>query len=340
MTPAAAWLLFAQGARADTGLENKKSERGKSGMHQSDSLRRLALTVVAAIGGLAAAPPALAQPVFPATDVSERPSIVKTAAIPYATVDGETLALDLYMPANANEPPLMVYVHGGAWRFGSRDSVSPIDLVERGYAIASVSFRLTPVAPLPAQVHDIKGAIRFLRAHADDYGFDADRIGITGVSSGGHLAALVGLTNRSAPHEGEVGGNTDVSSAVQAVVSYFGASNLTTILAQSTPRGIEVREPSLELLLGGSVEEKVDLARFGSPVFQVDRNDPPILLLHGDQDPQMPINQSHELHGVAKEFGLTVNFEVVHGAGHGGAGFFDAERTAIVADFLDAAFAR
>jgi acetyl esterase/lipase len=275
-----------------------------------------------------------AQPSFPATDVGERPSIEKTAAIPYATVDGETLALDLYMPVGVDNPPLVVYLHGGAWRFGSRDSVSVIDLVDHGFALASVSFRLTPVAPLPAQVHDIKGAIRFLRARAGEYGYDATRIGITGVSSGAHLAALVGLTNGSAPHEGEIGGNTSVSSDVHAVVSYFGASNLTTILGQSTPFGLNVREPAIELLLGGGVEEEVDLARFGSPVFQVDPRDPPLLLLHGDQDPQMPINQSHELHGVAKENGLTTHFEVIHGAGHGGEGFFDAERTELAARFL------
>ena len=282
---------------------------------------------------------ATAQPNFPGTDVSNRPSIAKTSEITYATVDGETLALDLYMPVSVENPPLVVYIHGGAWRFGSRDSVSPIDLVDHGFAIASISFRLTPIAPLPAQIHDIKGAIRFLRAHAANYGYDANRIGATGVSSGAHLAALVGLTNGSPAHEGEIGGNLEASSAVQAVVSYFGASNLTSILSQSTPRGLNVREPALDLLLGGSVEEQVDLARFGSPVFQIDANDPPLLLLHGDQDPQMPINQTHELHGVAKEHGLRVHFEVVHGAGHGGAAFFDADRTELVAEFLRAALA-
>jgi acetyl esterase/lipase len=292
----------------------------------------------AALLTLISAGTALAQPVFPATDVSERASIRRVDAITYASVGDQELMLDLYLPAAVETPPLIVYIHGGAWRFGSRDSVSPIDLVEQGFAIASVSFRQSPVAPLPAQVHDIKGAIRFLRAHAADYGYDTNRIGITGVSSGGHLAALVGLTNGSAAHEGDVGGNLGSSSDIQAVVSYFGASNLTSILAQSTPRGIEVREPALELLLGGTVEEKMDLARFGSPVFQVDAGDPPLLLLHGDQDPQMPINQAHELDGVAESFGLTVAFEVVHGAGHGGNAFFDAERTALVADFLRAAF--
>ena len=299
----------------------------------------IALPAAAALSGLVATTPAQSQPAFPATDVTNRPSIVRTDAIPYAVVDGQELMLDLYLPADVDSPPLLVYVHGGAWRFGSRDSVSPIDLVDRGYAIASVSFRLTPVAPLPAQVHDIKGAVRFLRANADRYGFDGDHIGITGVSSGGHLAALVGLTNGSREHEGDVGGNSGVSSDVQAIVSYFGASNLTTILAQSTPRGIEIREPALELLLGGAPADRAELARFGSPVFYVDAGDPPLLLLHGDQDPQMPINQAHELHGVAKQAGLTVTFEVVHGSGHGGNAFFDEARTRLVADFLAAAFA-
>ncbi|HUF73889.1 MAG TPA: alpha/beta hydrolase [Gammaproteobacteria bacterium] len=299
------------------------------------SKRLIAACLAAAM--FLAGPGPQAQPGFPATDVSERPSTGKTAAIPYATVGDETLALDLYMPAGVDNPPLVVYVHGGAWRFGSRDSVSVIDLVDHGFALASVSFRLTPVSPLPAQVHDIKAAIRFLRANAGEYGYDATRIGITGVSSGAHLAALVGLTNGSAPHEGEIGGNTVVSSDVHAIVSYFGASNLTTILGQSTPFGLNVREPAIELLLGGSVEDKVDLARFGSPVFQVDPRDPALLLLHGDQDPQMPINQSHELHGTAKENGLTTHFEVIHGAGHGGEAFFDAERTELAAEFLAAA---
>jgi acetyl esterase/lipase len=308
-------------------------------MLKTRSCTRILLAAACVLPGILTSGPACSQPVFPATDISSRTSIVRTGDIPYANVGGQELMLDLYLPADTVNPPLLVYVHGGAWRFGARDSVSPIDLVDRGIAIASVSFRLTPVAPLPAQVHDLKGAIRFLRANAEKYGYDAGRIGITGVSSGGHLAALVGLTNGSEPHEGDTGGHLDVSSDVQAIVSYFGASNLTTILAQSTPRGIEIREPALELLLGGTLEEKVDLARFGSPVFQVDADDPPLLLLHGDQDPQMPINQAHELHGVAKEFGLTVQFEVVHGAGHGGDGFFDAGRTELVANFLRAAFA-
>ena len=261
------------------------------------------------------------------------------SAITYATVDGTELALDLYRPAGIDEPPLLVWVHGGAWRFGSRDSVEVRELLGHGFAIASVSYRLTPVAPFPAQVHDLKAAVRFLRAHAEEFGFDGSRIAIGGPSAGAHLAALVAVTNGSAPHEGAVGEYLEESSDVQALVSYFAATNLTSILDQSTPFGLNVRTPALELLFGGPIEEHEDLAKLASPVMFVDAGDPPMYLLHGDQDPQMPINQTHELHGAAKDAGLTVVFDVVHGSGHGGPAFYTPERTAAVAAFLHAALA-
>ena len=254
---------------------------------------------------------------------------------PFATVDRQTLAFDLYLPKGVESPPLLVWVHGGGWMFGERAPVSTVRLVNAGYAMASVSYRLAGTAPYPAQIHDVKAAIRYLRANADRYGYDASRIGIVGVSAGAHLAQLAGVTNGSAEHEGDVGDFDDVSSDVAAIVSYFGASDLTTILDQSTPFGLNIRVPGLEKLFGGPVEEKQDLARSASPVFFVDAGDPPLLLLHGDRDPQMPINQSHEIDGAYEAAGLDVAFEVVHGAVHGGPQFFDDRRTALVVDFLD-----
>ena len=261
--------------------------------------------------------------------------INEIADIPFAEVDGQVLALDLYLPADVANPPLLVWVHGGGWSRGARKPVSTLAFVEDGYAMASVDYRLSGDAPFPAQVFDIKAAIRFLRAEAGAYGYDASRIAILGVSAGAHLAALAATTNGDPRLEGSVGDYLDQSSDVVAAVSYFGASDLTTILDQSTPFGLGIRVPGLEALLGGSIDERAELARLASPVFQVDAGDPPLLLLHGDQDPQMPINQSHELQGAYEALGLDVHFEVVHGAKHGGKQFFDAERTALVEAFLD-----
>jgi dipeptidyl aminopeptidase/acylaminoacyl peptidase len=123
-------------------------------------------------------------------------------------------------------------------------------------------------------------------------------------------------------------------------VSYYGASNLTTILSQSTPFGVNLRTPALERLLGAKPDAVPELAKLASPIFHVDAGDPPLLLFHGDQDPQMPINQSHELQGAYEQHGLKAAFEVVHGAVHGGPAFFEAKRLDRVVAFLKDALGR
>jgi acetyl esterase/lipase len=204
-----------------------------------------------------------------------------------------------------------------------------MEFVRNGFATASIDFRQSTQARFPAQVHDIKAAIRFLRARASTYGYRTDRIAIAGSSSGGHLVTLVGVTNGHVELEGSVGQHRDQSSSVQAILDCYGATNLTSILAQSTPFGLGVREPALQLLLGGlpdATEETRRLARLASPVIHVDVGDPPIYILHGDQDPQMPINQSHEIHGAYLKLGLDATLDVVHGSAHGGAAFMSGER--------------
>jgi acetyl esterase/lipase len=254
--------------------------------------------------------------------------------IQFAEVDNHRLLLDLYRPkAESDEKtPVVVWVHGGAWRAGDRSRVPVQSLTEHGFAVASVDYRLSPVARFPAQVHDIKAAIRYLRADAAQYGLDTKRFAIAGASAGGHLAALTGVSGSDL--EGEVGGHSDQSSAVTAIVSFYGASNLQTILSQSTPHGLSVRVPALHLLLGGQPEVQPALARQASPVAHVDGKSPPLLLIHGDQDPQMPINQAHELHGVYLQHERPVEFDVVYGAAHGGEAFYTPEKIERVAVFL------
>ncbi|QDU50165.1 alpha/beta hydrolase [Gimesia panareensis] len=261
-------------------------------------------------------------------------SIQRINDIQYATTDQQRLLLDLYLPEGVKQPPLLVWIHGGAWRAGSKANMPLTELVEHGFAVASVEYRLSPVARFPAQIHDIKAAIRFLRGSADKYGYNADKIGILGSSAGGHLVALMGVTNGNAQLEGDLGDFDQESSRIDAIVDYYGPTNFMTILPQSTPHGLSVRVPALQLLLGDRPENKPELAKLASPVFHVDDKDPPLLMIHGDQDPQVPINQSHELHGKYKQQGLDVTFEVIHGGAHGGPQFFDAKRMQLVEAFL------
>jgi acetyl esterase/lipase len=200
-----------------------------------------------------------------------------------------------------------------------------------------VDFRSSKDARFPANTHDIKAAIRFLRAKAPEYGYRSARIAISGSSSGGHLAALVGTTNGVAALEGAGGEHLRESSAVQAVVSWFGASNLATILAQSTDFGRGVREPALKQLLGGLPDETpalVQLTRLASPVAHVDAGDPPAILLHGDQDRQMPVNQLLELEAAYRSAGVAVETRIVEGAGHGSDAFYAADPAERVVAFL------
>ena len=254
--------------------------------------------------------------------------------IEYGRVGDLSLKLDLYLPRRKARAPLIVWVHGGAWRSGSKKSMPLSKLVEEGYPIASVDYRLSTQARFPAQIHDIKAAVRFLRSHGERWQLSTKKILVAGDSAGGHLAALVGVSNGNSELEGDIGNDRNQSSNVQGIMSFYGAANLTTILKQSTPHGLEVRVPALDLLLGGQPEAVPELARLASPAFHVDRRDPPLLLLHGDQDPQMPINQSIELLGAYQKAKAPVQLEVVHGAGHGGAMFYDEERLAIVKSFL------
>ncbi|MBD3675070.1 MAG: alpha/beta hydrolase [Planctomycetaceae bacterium] len=254
--------------------------------------------------------------------------------IEYAHVGEHSLRLDLHRPAKDGPYPLIVWVHGGAWRAGSKDSMPLADLLSKGYAIASVDYRLSPVAPFPAQVHDIKAAIRYLRANSKTYNLRTEKIAIAGSSAGGHLAALVGVTNGDNKLEGTVGDHLDQSSEVAAIIDLYGPTNFLTILKQSTPHGLGVRIPALQLLLRKQPEDDPILAKLASPVSHVDREDPPLLLIHGVQDPQVPISQSLELHGVYQQKGRPVHLHMIYDGVHGGPPFYDSQRIDLMDRFL------
>lgn len=254
--------------------------------------------------------------------------------IEFAHVGDVHLKLNLHRPDGQARSPLIVWVHGGAWRAGSKSGMPLGKLVDAGYAVASVDYRLSTESRFPAQAHDLKAAIRFLRGHGSQWNLPTNTIVIAGESAGGHLAALVGVTNGNSDLEGKEGDDLGQSSDVQGIISLYGAANLMTILKQSTPHGLSVRVPALDLLLGAQPDQVPDLARLASPVVHVDAKDPPLLLLHGDQDPQMPVNQSLELTGAYEAVGAPVQLVIVHGAGHGGPMFYDVKRIKMIEAFL------
>jgi acetyl esterase/lipase len=282
------------------------------------------LRIALACGGLALAN----VPVANAADAARH-----FTDVVYATVNGKTLGLDLHLPAGVAHPPLLIFVHGGAWMNGNKAQY-PAFLMQRGFAVASLDFRSSNEAPFPADVFDIKAGIRFLRAKAATYGYRTDRIAIIGASSGGHLAQLVGVTNGLPSLEGTEGDYRDQSSSVQAIVSYFGASDLTTLLAQSTPVGLKVRDPALKQLLGAAPDQVPDLAKLASPIFHVDRRSPPILLMHGDQDTQMPLNQVYEMQWAYEQAGLHAEVLILHGVDHDAVPFFKDQPVERAVKFL------
>ncbi len=213
------------------------------------------------------------------------------------------LRLHLLRPAKLPPKPLplVIWVHGGLWRGGSPDKIPPLlyDLARTGIAGASVEFRSSEAAIFPAQTDDLRAAIRFLRFHAGAYSLDGGRVGIAGISTGGHLAALVGLNG-----------------GVQAVADVCGPSDLTSLEKGSRLDWNEEDGP-LFALLGGAAPQKVALARAASPLFRVSRAAPPFLILHGDGDSLVSPAQSEALFQKLKGAGCNVSYRLYSGEEHG-----------------------
>ncbi len=249
----------------------------------------------------------------------------------YGRAGDTPLLLDLYRPKNAAARlPVVMWVHGGGWKNGSKDRCPATWLVEHGYAVASINYRLTDVARWPAQIDDCRAAVRWLRSHADKYGLDGGHIAAWGGSAGGHLVALLGTLD--APKQ------ETVSSRVQAVCDWYGPTDLLTMppnVVSAKRSAEEVAKSNGAKLLGVTVRDRPGLAKQASAFYQVSKDDPPFLIMHGDKDPGVPLEQSQRLHDKLTAAGGSSVLHVVEGAGHGGKQFQTEEVRQVILSFFE-----
>jgi acetyl esterase/lipase len=255
------------------------------------------------------------------------PRVLRDVA--YVSAGHEQQKLDLYLPATGTNRPLIVWVHGGAFRTGSKMPCPALFFLKEGYAVASINYRLSQQALFPAQIQDGKAAIRWLRAHAREHGIDPDRIGAWGSSAGGHLVALLGTAGNV--KDFDAGDYLQVSSRVQAVCDWFGPTDFTVMNKYPGTMDHDAADSPESQLLGGPVQKNRDRAARANPVTYVTKDDPPFLIMHGDKDPLVPLNQSELLDAALKRAGVEVTFHVVKGAGHG---FSGQQNLDLVRDFF------
>ena len=243
------------------------------------------------------------------------PGVILMPDVEYGKGGDTTLLLDIYKPQDpiATPTPAIIWIHGGGWQGGSKsDGGQAAMLAAQGFFAVSIDYRLSGVAKFPAAVEDCKCAVRWLRAHADEYGVDPDRIGTIGGSAGAHLAMMLGCTDETAGLEG-TGGWEGVSSKVQCVVSYFGPTDISR-----GPQELESgRGDAPRAFIGGEFADMEEAYRKASPVLYVSAGDPPLLMVHGDQDQTVPLDQSQRMLKAYQDAGLEAELVVVKGAGHG-----------------------
>ena len=242
--------------------------------------------------------------------------------IEYAKADGRSLFLDLYVPSGKGPHPVIISVHGGSWTTGDRQQglLNVVQQLDRGYAIANIDYRLAPGAIYPAQIHDCKAAVRWVRANSGTYNLDPGAIGVIGFSAGGHLSAILGTSYGVEELEGDLG-NPGYSSRVQAVVDYFGPTDL-----------LKIEEQALPCIPGDPNDPKAAAA---NPITYVTPDDPPVLLLHGTSDCLVPWQQSQILHQALRAAGVESTLLLIPFATHADPLFLVPPVQTEVNDFLD-----
>ena len=239
----------------------------------------------------------------------------------YVTNGHERQKLDLYLPERGQNLPLLIWIHGGAFRMGNKEGNEndplPFDYLTQGYALASLNYRLSQHALFPAQIEDCKAAVRWLRAHAARFKLDPDCILAWGPSAGGHLVTMLGVAGHVT--EFEVGEHLDVSSRVHAVVDYFGPTDFLQMDTQRLPDGQihDAADSPESELVGGPIQENKEKVARANPITYVTGDAPPFLIIHGDEDPLVPYGQSVILVEALEKAGVDVTFYTVEGAGHG-----------------------
>ena len=248
----------------------------------------------------------------------------------YGHASSRALTLDMYLPGDGGDPrarPVIVFLHGGGWRVGDKsEAVDYVDLyTTAGYAVASVNYRLSGTARFPAQILDCKTAVRWVRANAGKYGIDPKRVGVLGLSAGGHLAALLGTSEGVKTLEDRAQGSPDESSRVQAVVDVSGPTDLTI------PTHSLIGKLSIDGLFGGSAQQKPELAKMGNPALYATPDDAPTLLIFGDKDDLvLPVNATI-LADALHKVGVPAEILTVHGGKH--VPFFEQQQQAALGFF-------
>ncbi|MGE0534261.1 MAG: alpha/beta hydrolase fold domain-containing protein [Pirellulales bacterium] len=266
-----------------------------------------ALSAIATSAAVVAEEPAAA-----ASDARAGDEIELRENVEYGTGAGEPLTLHLAKPKNAaGRLPVIAYIHGGGWRQGNKDGHKDeaIEAAKRGYLSVSIGYRFAPKHQFPAQIEDVKCAIRWLRAHADELGIDPERIGAIGYSAGAHLSMMLGTMDSADGFEGS-GGWADQSSKVQAVVAYFGPTNFELPYPAITV-------PIVEGFLGGSREQKPEAYKQASPVTYVNAGDAPTLIYQGTKDILVPYEQAFDMATALTKAGVPGRVELLLGLGHG-----------------------
>jgi acetyl esterase/lipase len=251
--------------------------------------------------------------------------------ITYTTVGGEQLQLDIAAPKGLDHPvPAVVVIHGGGWSGGKRQDMTPFakQIAAHGYVAPTISYRLAPKHRFPAQIEDVKAAVRYLRAHAKELNIDPERIGAMGVSAGAHLALLLGTMDSQDGLEGD-GGNPDQPSKVQAVVSYVGPVNL--VIDEYTPTQTGI----ITAFLGGPPKENVEACRRASPITYINKGDAPMLCFFGTDDPLIQYDQAFQLTTALDDADVPGRVELLLGASHGWLGAELTRTTDAMMSFFD-----